>query len=81
LPEGVDEEDWVVPSILAGSVSCSGCFHVDVLSDSWMDTGILHDSSVWDERHSEVGMIVRIDDWSSGDFLFLLFLISHILFQ
>jgi len=49
LPESVDEQDWVVPSILTGSVSCSSCFHLDILSDGWVDTRVLHDSSVWDE--------------------------------
>jgi hypothetical protein len=68
LPEGVDEQDWIVPSILPTAVSCAARFHMNILPNGRMKGRIVHDSSIWDKRHSEVGMIVRVDDRSSWNF-------------
>lgn len=36
LPEGIDEEDWIIPAILTRPISCTVPFYLDELSDSRM---------------------------------------------
>ena len=37
LPEGVDEENWIIPPVLSTTISCTTGFHVDVLPESRND--------------------------------------------
>src|ERR1700722_18102321 len=78
LPESIDEQNWVVPSILSTTISCTAGFHVDILSDSRVERRIMHDPRVRDERHGEVRMIVRIDNWSGRNFLLGLYFCQHL---
>jgi len=68
LPESVHVQHWIVPSILPTAVSSTSCFHMDVLPDSGLESGIVHNSRIRDERHREVRMIMRVNDWSSGNY-------------
>jgi hypothetical protein len=76
LPEGVDEENGVIPSVLTRSISCTTCFQSDELTSSRMNRWEVHDSRVRDERDGEVWMVMRSDDWTSWDFLLRLESIS-----
>ena len=70
LPEGVNEHDGIIPPILPSGVSCSSSFEVHILTHSWMQTWILHDSGVWNEGHGEIRMVMRSDDRTSRNFFF-----------
>lgn len=68
LPERVDEQNRIVPSVLPCSISGSTCFHVNILPNSRMKGWVNHNSSVWNKRHGEIRVIVRGYDRASRYF-------------
>lgn len=61
---------WIIPSILTSSISSTSSIRMDVLANSRMQRCKLHLTRIRDERHSEVRMIVRVDNWSCRDNFF-----------
>lgn len=76
LPEGVDEENRIVPSVLASTITCTSSFCVNILSDSRGYSWVLYGSTVWDEGHGEVWVVMSSNDGSSWDFFLHLYFVS-----
>ena len=77
LPESVDKEHRIIPSILSGTISSTAGFHMNILPDSRVKGWIVHDSRIRNERHGEVRMIVGVDDGSGWDFFLDLHFCQH----
>lgn len=76
LPEGVDEENRVVPSILTRSVTCASCFRPNILPECRGYSRELHDTAIRNEGHCEVWMIMCRDDSPGWDFFLWLVKVS-----
>jgi hypothetical protein len=74
LPESIDEENRIIPSILSSRIPRSSSFHVDILSYCRMQSWQMHNSSIRDEGHGEVRMVMRGDDSPDWYLFFRLFL-------
>jgi hypothetical protein len=81
LPERIDEENGVVPSVLASGITRTSCFRANILTNRGSYGWVLHNSAVRDQRQGEVGMELRGDDGPSWNFLFRLLKVSTVLLQ
>ena len=79
LPERVDEHNRVVPSILACSITCASCFCTNILPDWRGHSRELQYSTIRNEGHCEVWMIMCSDDGPGWDFFFRLSQVSTML--
>lgn len=75
LPERIDEKDWVVPSVLAGTITCTRCLQMEILT-YWRRYGPkLQVTSIWDEGEGYIRMVMVGDD-SIGTFWYLIQLLG-----
>lgn len=66
LPEGVDEEQRVVPAILAGSVTGPRRLEANKVLDGGVHVGKILEAKRRDEREARVGVVVVGNDGASG---------------
>ena len=77
LPERVDKEHRIIPSILSGTISSTAGFHMNILPDSRVKGWIMHDPRIRNERHGKVRMIMGVDDGSGWDLFLGLHFCQH----